>query len=77
MTGVGRLLLKDDTVQNIREKIVIPNIEEKNELQTSNDVTSDLSSTATTIPSTETDFLTFSEMNAIEGIFHNSGHGKS
>ena len=68
MTGVGRLLLKDDTVQNIREKIVIPNIEEKNELQTSNDVTSDLSSTATTIPSTETDFLTFSEMNAIEGI---------
>ena len=68
MTGVGRLLLKDDTVQNIREKIVIPNIEEKNEMQTSNDVTSDLSSTATTIPSTETDFLTFSEMNAIEGI---------
>ena len=68
MTGVGRLLLKDDTVQNIREKIVIPNIEEKNELQTSNEVTSDLSSTATTIPSTETDFLTFSEMNAIEGI---------
>ena len=68
MTGVGRLLLKDDTVQNIRESIVIPNIEEKNELQTSNDVTSDLSSTATTIPSTETDFLTFSEMNAIEGI---------
>ena len=68
MTGVGRLLLKDDTVQNIREKIVIPNIEEKNEMQTSNDVTSDLSSTATTIPSTETDFLTFSEMNTIEGI---------
>ena len=68
MTGVGRLLLKDDTVQNIREMIVIPNIEEKNEMQTSNDVTSDLSSTATTIPSTETDFLTFSEMNAIEGI---------
>ena len=68
MTGVGRLLLKDDTVQNIREKIVIPNIEEKNELQASNDATSDSSSSATTIPSTETDFLTFSEMNAIEGI---------
>ena len=68
MTGVGRLLLKDDTVQNIREKIVIPNIEEKNELQASNDATSDSSSPATTIPSTETDFLTFSEMNAIEGI---------
>ncbi len=67
MTGVGRLLLKDDTVQNIRESIVLPNTEEKNDQRGSNNTTSESSSLNATPPE-ETDLLSFSEMNEIEGI---------
>ncbi|MDP6965322.1 MAG: molybdopterin-dependent oxidoreductase [Acidimicrobiales bacterium] len=67
MTGVGRLLLKDDTVQNIRESIVLPDTEEKNDQLGSNNTTSESSSLNATPPE-ETDLLSFSEMNEIEGI---------
>ena len=68
MTGAGRFLLKDDTVQSIREKIVLPIVEEKTSLENSIPATTDLSSSATTTLPDETDFLTFSEMNEIKGI---------
>ena len=68
MTGAGRFLLKDDTVQSIREKIVLPIVEEKTSLENSIPTTTDLSSSATTTLPDETDFLTFSEMNEIKGI---------
>ena len=67
MTGVGRLLLKDDTVQNIRENIVLPDTEEKNDQRGSNNTTSESSSLNATPPE-ETGLLSFSEMNEIEGI---------
>ena len=67
MTGVGRLLLKDDTVQNIRESIVLPDTEEKNDQRGSNNTTSESSSLNATPPE-ETGLLSFSEMNEIEGI---------
>ena len=68
MTGAGRFLLKDDTVQSIREKIVLPIVEEKTSLENSIPTTTDLSSSTTTTLPDETDFLTFSEMNEIKGI---------
>ena len=68
MTGAGRFLLKDDTVQSIREKIVLPTIEEKTSLENSASTSTDLSSSVTTTLPDETDFLTFSEMNEIKGI---------
>ena len=64
MTGVGHFLLKDDTVQNIRENIVLPSIKGKEETHKSENMTS--SSTIT--PSEETDLLSFSEINDIENI---------
>ena len=67
MTGVGRLLLKDDTVQNIRQNIVLPDTEEKNDQRGSNNTTPESSSLNTTPPE-ETGLLSFSEMNEIEGI---------
>ena len=60
--------LKDDTVQSIREKIVLPIVEEKTSLENSIPTTTDLSSSTTTTLPDETDFLTFSEMNEIKGI---------
>jgi len=68
MTGVGRLLLKDDTVQNIRENIVLPDVDEKNEQRVSSNATSESSSLDTATPTEETSLLSFSEMNEIEGI---------
>ena len=68
MTGVGRLLLKDDTVQNIRENIVLPDVKEKNKPRTGNGKTSESSSVGTTTPPEEPGLLSFSEMNEIEGI---------
>ena len=64
MTGVGHFLLKDDTVQNIRENIVLPSIKGKEETHKSENMTS--SSTITS--SEETDLLSFSEINDIENI---------
>ena len=68
MTGTGRFLLKDDTIQNIRENIVLPDIEEKTGLLKSDTTTPDSPSPATTTLPDERDFFTFSEMNEIEGI---------
>ena len=68
MTGAGRFLLKDDTVQSIREKIVLPTIEEKTSLENSASTSTDSSSSVSTTLPNETDFLTFSEMNEIKGI---------
>ncbi len=69
MTGFGRLVLKDETVRNIREKIVLPQTETKSgsvDTQSYNEVAG--SSTTTTTPSSESNLLSFSEMNDIEGI---------
>ncbi len=68
MTGTGRFLLKDDTIQNIRENIVLPDIEEKTGLLKSDTTTPASPTPATTTLSDEKDFFTFSEMNEIEGI---------
>ena len=68
MTGTGRFLLKDDTIQNIRENIVLPDIEEKTGLLKSDTTTPDSPFPATTTLPDEKDFFTFSEMNEIEGI---------
>ncbi len=68
MTGTGRFLLKDDTIQNIRENIVLPDIEEKTGLLKSDTTTPASPSPATTTLPDEKDFFTFSEMNEIEGI---------
>ena len=68
MTGTGRFLLKDDTIQNIRENIVLPDIEEKTGLLKIDTTTPDSPSPATTTLPDERDFFTFSEMNEIEGI---------
>jgi len=68
MTGVGRLLLKDDTVKNIRENIVLPDVEERNEQSGGSDATSESSSLDATTSPEETGLLSFSEMNEIEGI---------
>ena len=68
MTGTGRFLLKDDTIQNIRENIVLPDIEEKTGLLKSDTTTPASPSPATTTLPDERDFFTFSEMNEIEGI---------
>ena len=69
MTGFGRLVLKDETVRNIREKIVLPQTETKSgsvDTQSYTEVAG--SSTTTTTPSSESNLLSFSEMNDIEGI---------
>ena len=68
MTGTGRFLLKDDTIQNIRENIVLPDIEEKTGLLKSDTTTPASPTPATTTLPDEKDFFTFSEMNEIEGI---------
>ena len=68
MTGTGRFLLKDDTIQNIRENIVLPDIEEKTGLLKSDTTTPASPAPATTTLPDEKDFFTFSEMNEIEGI---------
>ena len=68
MTGTGRFLLKDETIQNIRENIVLPDIEEKTGLLKSDTTTPASPSPATTTLPDERDFFTFSEMNEIEGI---------
>ena len=68
MTGTGRFLLKDDTIQNIRENIVLPDIEEKTGFLKSDTTTPASPTPATTTLPDEKDFFTFSEMNEIEGI---------
>jgi DMSO/TMAO reductase YedYZ molybdopterin-dependent catalytic subunit len=68
MTGVGRVLLKDDTIQSIRENIVLPDVEENNELLKSAGQISETSHIDATTFQEKTDVLTFSEMNEIEGI---------
>jgi DMSO/TMAO reductase YedYZ molybdopterin-dependent catalytic subunit len=68
MTGVGRVLLKDDTIQSIRENIVLPDVEENNELLKSAGQISETSPIDATTFQEKTDVLTFSEMNEIEGI---------
>ena len=68
MTGTGRFLLKDDTIQNIRENIVLPDIEEKTGLLKSDTTTPASPTPATTTLPDGKDFFTFSEMNEIEGI---------
>ena len=68
MTGTGRFLLKDDTIQNIRENIVLPDIEEKTGLLKSDTTTPASPTPATKTLPDEKDFFTFSEMNEIEGI---------
>ena len=68
MTGTGRFLLKDDTIQNIRENIVLPDIEEKTGLLESDTTTPASPTPATKTLPDEKDFFTFSEMNEIEGI---------
>ena len=68
MTGVGRVLLKDDKVQNIRANIVLPNIKNTDKpIQSSNEV-SDSSTSDVIIPEGEATRLSFTEMNEIEGI---------
>ncbi|MEC9034540.1 MAG: molybdopterin-dependent oxidoreductase [Actinomycetota bacterium] len=68
MTGVGRLLLKDDKVQNIRANIILPDVKNTDKpIQSSNEV-SDLSTTDVIIPEEEATRLSFTEMNEIEGI---------
>ena len=69
LTGVGRVLLRDDTVKNIRENIVLPDVKEGNDLLTNESIPKEtpLASTTTT-PSGGGDLLSFSEMNEIEGI---------
>ena len=68
MTGVGRVLLKDDKVQNIRANIVLPDIKNTDKpIQSSNEV-SDSSTSDVIIPEEEATRLSFTEMNEIEGI---------
>ncbi|MBO54226.1 MAG: hypothetical protein CL886_01050 [Dehalococcoidia bacterium] len=69
LTGVGRVLLRDDTVRNIRENIVLPDVKEGNDLLINESIPEEtpLASTTTT-PSGGGNLLSFSEMNEIEGI---------
>jgi len=68
MTGVGRILLKDDKVQNIRANIVLPDIKNTDKpIQSSNKV-SESSTTDAITSEEEVAPLSFTEMNEIEGI---------
>jgi len=68
MTGVGRVLLKDDTIQSIRKNIVLPDVEEKNGLLADDGPTKESSPIDEAIPQEQPGIFTFSEMNEIEGI---------
>ena len=68
MTGVGRILLKDDKVQNIRANIVLPDVKNTDKpIQNSNEV-SESSTTDAITSEEEVAPLSFTEMNEIEGI---------
>ena len=68
MTGVGRVLLKDDTIQSIRENIVLPDLEESNGLLPGGVPATEPPPVDGTISQEEPGILTFSEMNEIDGI---------
>jgi len=68
MTGVGRILLKDDKVQNIRANIVLPDVKNTDKpIQNSNEVSESSTTDAITFEE-EVAPLSFTEMNEIEGI---------
>ena len=68
MTGVGRVLLKDDTIQSIRENIVLPDVKESNGLLPDDVPATEATPVDATISQEEPSILTFSEMNEIDGI---------